>query len=255
MDLCDFPLKFDEINLNNIVYNKIKSNKNKTVIFLKYKNKNNLSNFVIQSPALFSNNKLVKGTKCSYLDVPLLGKKKEKVNDFINFLEKLDEKVIYDAKLNSNSWFKEYDIDDNVNFQRLIRISENKNTKGELRLKIINNSEFKTVLKLNNKKIINEDEIPENQFCKIILEMQAVWVNKNGFGIFFRPILISFYPVINKKIQYQLIESEEEIDDIIDSEESNDTIFEKNNSESTCDLNIETSNFSSSTSSEEINYE
>ena len=78
MDLCDFPLKFDEINLNNIVYNKIKSNKNKTVIFLKYKNKNNLSNFVIQSPALFCNNKLVKGTKCSYLDVPLLGKKKRK---------------------------------------------------------------------------------------------------------------------------------------------------------------------------------
>ena len=198
---------------------------------------------------------MVKGKHYSYLDVPLLGKKKDKVNEFVNFLEKLDEKIIYDAKLNSASWFKDYDIDDNVNFQRLIRISENKNTKGELRLKIIDNSQFKTVLKLNNKKIINEDEIPENQFCKIILEMQAVWVNKNGFGIFFRPILISFYPVINKKIQYQLIESDEEIDDIIDSDESNDTIFEKNNSESTCDLNIETSKFSSSTSSEEINYE
>ena len=255
MDVCDFPLKFSEINFDNIIYSKIKSNKNKTVIFLKYKNNNNINNFVIQSPSLFSNNSVIKCSNYSYLDVPLLGKKTNQVNNFIDFLEKLDEKVIYDAKLNSNSWFKEFDVDDNVNFQKIIRISENKNIKGELRLKIINNSEFKTILKLNNKKIISENEIPINNFCKVILEIQAIWINKNGFGLFFRPILISFYPLENFNLQYKLIESDEEIDNIIDTDESNDTIFEKNNFESNHELNIETSNFSSSTSSEDIKYE
>ena len=47
------PLKISQIDLNNIIYKEIKSNSKKTVIFLKYKKKSSLKNFVIQVAWVF----------------------------------------------------------------------------------------------------------------------------------------------------------------------------------------------------------
>ena len=53
----------------------------------------------------------------------------------------------------------------------------------------------------------------------MIIEVQAIWINSNGFGLFLKPILISFAPIEIKKYKF-LDDSEDEVDDIIDSENS-----------------------------------
>ena len=230
MQSYNLPFKIDEINFDNIVYSNIKSNSNKTVVFLKYKKKNSLKNFAIQTPSFLNINRPQKNSNhmSSDLDIPLYGKRTEKINEFAEFLEKLDSKIIYDAKINSSSWFKKFDISE-INYQRLIRDSDNKKYKnGMIRVKIINNDDFKTILQLNNQVNIDSNNIPNNSWVKMILEIHAIWINKNGFGLFLKPIIISFNPFEIRK--YKFIEdSEDEVDNVIDSENS---IFIKNNNES-----------------------
>ena len=97
-----------------------------------------------------------------------------------------------------------------------------------IRVKIINNDDFKTILQLNNQVNIDSNNIPNNSWVKMILEIHAIWINKNGFGLFLKPIIISFNPFEIRK--YKFIEdSEDEVDNVIDSENS---IFIKNNNES-----------------------
>ena len=217
MQTFNTPLKLSDINFDNIVYKDIKSNSNKTVIFLKYKDNNTLRNLAIQTPSLINiNNPIKKGNHWD-LDVPLTGKKTEKVNEFVTFLNKLDQKVIYDARINSSKWFQNFDTDE-MNYQEIIRTSDDKRfSNGIVRVKLIKNADFHTIVQLNNKTNIGIDEIPKNSWIKMILEIHAMWINKNGFGIFLKPVLISFNPIeLNK---YRFIEdSEDEVDDVIDSE-------------------------------------
>jgi hypothetical protein len=217
MQTFNTPLKLSDINLDNIVYKDIKSNSNKTVIFLKYNDNNKLRNIAVQTPSLINiNNPIKKGNHWD-LDIPLNGKKTEKVNEFITFLNKLDQKVIYDAKINSSKWFQNFDTDE-MNYQEVIRTSDDKRfSNGIVRVKLIKNADFHTIVQLNNKTNIGIDEIPKNSWIKMILEIHAIWINKNGFGIFLKPVLISFNPIeINK---YRFIEdSDDEVDDVIDSE-------------------------------------
>lgn len=49
MQSYDVPFKIEEINFDNLIYKDIKSNSRKTVVFLKYKKKNTLKNFLIIS--------------------------------------------------------------------------------------------------------------------------------------------------------------------------------------------------------------
>ena len=77
--------------------------------------------------------------------------------------------------------------------------------------------DFKTMVQMNNTTKINVEDIPKNSWVKMIFEIQALWINKNGFGIFFKPILISFTPIESKMYKF-LDDSEDEMDDILDSE-------------------------------------
>ena len=211
------PLKLSEINMDNIVYKEIKSNSKKTVVFLKYKKKNALKNFVIQTPTFLNINEPVKNKNHWDLEIPIFGKKEKKINEFANFFNDLDEKIMYDARIHCNKWFSNFDIQE-INYQRTIRESTNKKFKnGTFKIKILNNVDFKTLIQLNNTTKITMDQVPKNSWVKMIFEIQALWINANGFGIFLKPILISFTPI---EIQvYKFLEdSEDEIEDIIDSE-------------------------------------
>ena len=53
------PFKLENINLNNIKYTKVKSNSDKTIIYLKYLDKNKFKNLVFQSPSLININEVV----------------------------------------------------------------------------------------------------------------------------------------------------------------------------------------------------
>ena len=45
-------------------------------------------------------------------------------------------------------------------------------------VKIIKNNDFQTLVQLNNKDNINVDDIPRNSWVKMIIEVQAIWINK-----------------------------------------------------------------------------
>ena len=60
---------------------------------------------------------------------------------------------------------------------------------------------------MNNESRIDFNSIPDNSWCKMILECYAIWVNSNNdFGIFFRPILISF--TLKNIYNYKFIEDD-----------------------------------------------
>ena len=55
------PIKLSKVNFDNIVYTSIKENNRKKIIYLKYKDKSKISNFVFQTPTLLNiNNPIIK---------------------------------------------------------------------------------------------------------------------------------------------------------------------------------------------------
>lgn len=222
------PLRISQIDLTKIVYPKSRSNQNKKIILIKYNEKNKLTNFVFQSPTLLNLSKPQILDGFAEIEVGLEGKEKNKVNKFINFLSDLETKIKKDAQFNAADWFNLSSETKTINFQKIIRDSDD-NENGTLKIKIIKNNDFETYLQLNNNKRISAELIPEDSWCKMILECYAIWVNSNNdFGIFFRPILISFTPKEKIIYNYNFVEdSDEENDFEIPDTEINTNLFYK----------------------------
>lgn len=205
------PYKLNEINFDNIVYGKIKENSKKKVIYVKYQHKNLLNNLVFQLPTLLYNNSKIKEDNYYELEFPISCKNKENEDVILNFFDKLNNKIIDDAKMNSSQWFGNIT---SSKYQNFIRTTDNKNfKKGSLRLKILKTPDFETILKINNKKVKVEN-IPELCWCKVLVEFYAIWINKNGFGGYLRPVLMYFKELSKTEYNYHLLDDSEEIDDI-----------------------------------------
>lgn len=225
------PLNIKDINFDNIIYSKCKKNQNKKIILIKY-NDDEIKNFVIQTPTLLNLYKAKKYNNYSEIELALVGNEsQEKVNKFINFINKLETKIKNTAREQGNKWF---DLEENktLSFHNIIRDSDDYD-KGTFKLKILNDDIFKTKLLFNNNNI-SVNEISNNSWCKIILEFYAIWINSdNEFGLFLRPIIISFN--MKESYEYKFInDSDEEIE--IPETEINQEIF-LNNSTSKTDFN------------------
>ena len=237
------PLKISSIDFTKIVYPKFRSNQNKKIVLIKYNDKNKLKNFVFQTPTLLNLSVSDFTNGYAELEVALHGKEKGKVNKFIKFLNDLEDKVKLDAQNNATSWFQ---ISDNqtINFQKIIRESDDYSN-GTIKIKIIKNNDFETMLQLNNNKRLDINSIPEDSWSKMILECYAIWINSNNdFGLFFRPILVSFSP--KDTYNYKFLEDSDEDNELdIPDIEANNNIFLKisgknrksNDSTSQLDLN------------------
>merc|ERR1711871_226580 len=211
------PYRISEIDLDKIVYTNIKDGKNKKVIYLKYDNdSNNILSF--QTTSLISLED-VKGKNGFYeIDIPLYGTNKGKVNQLVEFLKKLDKKIIEDAKKNSKKWFSGMK---NITYKSVIRSSSNKTSEynnGVLRIKITENSINSPILIDGTGK-----NIKKNSDIKMILECYAIWITNNGFGLYLKPVLMSFKEKKQEiKYQYQLLDESddeiEQIEDVIDTE-------------------------------------
>ena len=198
------PLKINNINLSNIYYSNVKEKYNKKIILIKYINDNNkLIDFVFQTPTLTNNNKPIFNNDYVELEVLLESKYNNNINRFINFLDNLENKIKEDATHNVDKWFNK---NNNmvVNFQKIIRDN------NSIKIKILKNNDFETVLQMNNEQKINDyNLIPESSWCKMILECYSIWINSNNdFGLFFRPILISF--TLKNIYNYKFIDDDEE---------------------------------------------
>ena len=55
-----YPYKISEINLKNIIYTKKKKSKNKTVIYIGYKDRKRVNKFVFQTCSFLNINKPIK---------------------------------------------------------------------------------------------------------------------------------------------------------------------------------------------------
>jgi hypothetical protein len=232
------PYRFNEIDLNNIIYTDIKYNNKKTVIYIKYDDNNKFKNLVFQTPSMISINNIQTKNNIFELDVPLVGKEQNKIDPFINFLNKLDKKIIKDAK-NNNKWFERFANVKSMKYQKIIRESvDERNTNGVIRLKLLRTDDFETLIQNNNTKI-NIEEINKDSWLKCILEIYAIWINNNGFGVFIRPILLSFTPCMKIAYNYKMIDdSEDEGGNVLDTvnelgTNDNSSIFIRSESEIT----------------------
>ena len=202
-------LDMDKISIDNIIYNEKKIKNNKIVIPIKYKDKSKITGLILQTPT-FRNIKIINLKKNSYeLYIPLTGKKQKKINDFVSFIEKIEKKIIYDAQINSSSWFTQ-DKDNKLSYLKTINkklpnnldLSNNsnkniiKNTNGYFKIKIYNNTCDKTILQYE-KKNIKIDQIPDDGWIKMILEFSCIIISDNNFHIKIKPLLICFSPLDN----------------------------------------------------------
>jgi len=223
------PLQISSIDLSKIIYPKQRTNQNKKIILIKLNDKSKYKNFVFQTPSLLNLSKPQLHNGYAEIELALEGKEKSKVAKFINFLSELETQVKADAQTNAFTWFNITDNNNTINFQKIVRESEDYSN-GTIKLKIIKNNDFETVLQMNNNKRISINNIPENSWCKMVLEAYAVWVNSNNdFGIFFRPILVSFTPKDIEVYNYKFVEESDEDNDfdIPDTEIKENNIFMK----------------------------
>lgn len=237
------PYRISEIDLNNICYTDIKSNNKKTIVYIKYMDNNKLKNIVFQTPTLLSTNTIQLKNDMYELDVPLIGKEKEKINKFINFLNLLDKKIIKDAKIN-NKWFELFSKIKTMKYQKVIR--DNNNINGCIRLKLLKTNDFETLVQNNNNRI-QFDDIQKDSWLKCILEIYAIWINENGFGLFIRPILLSFKPCMKISYNYKLLDEsdENEIEEVVDTLQDNSIFIRSENEITSSVLELPTQNNSS----------
>lgn len=260
------PYRIKELDLNNIYYSDIKSNGKKTIVYINYMDNHKLKNFVFQTPTMLSRNKPNYKKEMYSLDVPLVGKEPDKMSRFINFIDALDKKIIKDAK-NNNKWFENFANIKTMKYQKTIREDSNKdNSNGVIRMKLIKNNDFETHVMIKNKRI-QFDEITSDCWIKCILEIYAIWINEEGFGLFIRPIVIDFKPCMKQVYDYKLIEDSDEngndVEDVaIDTVQDNSifirseseitsSVLEYNNNTPSSDIPVDIIDACSSTSSTE----
>lgn len=226
------PYTISKVDFNNILFKKIKIIKDKKIIFLKY-NDEEINNFVIQISKLNEINIINKNE----IEIKIIDKK------LINFFESLDNYIIETSK-NNPSWF---DNIDSLNYFRIIR------NNNFIKLKIINNEDLKTKLFLNNNKIDDFNDLQNlNYSIKIIMEIYAIYIKKDGFGLVLRPINISL--TSNQSYNYEFIEDSDE-NNIHDESSLHEDLFIKDNSSSYELQNInkqENNNLSTTSSSDNI---
>jgi hypothetical protein len=230
------PYKIQDIVYSKIRYISKKVTNSKTIVYIKYKDNGKLNNFVFQTPSLRNVNNIIKKNGYYEMDIPLVGQNKNKTDLLVGFLNNLDRKIINDAKINTD-WFDNFIVDNNIKYQKTIRDNDNYKN-GMIKVKILKNDNFETIVKVNNKDRVDLNNVNKNSWVKMILEVYAIWINKNGFGLFLRPILVSFKPIDKIEYNYKLIDESDDIDedDIINTAINEESIFIKNNNTDNDDI-------------------
>ena len=240
----DKALDIEQVKVENLIYNEINSTNDKLLIPIKYKEKSKIKDFIIQSPS-FMNIKLL-NVKKKYVElyIPLVGKKEKKINIFTDLVEKIEKKIIYDAHINSSSWFKnksnqKLSLESNgkYSYRKIIKKTlpegldkgvEFDNYKKFIKIKIYNDKLNKTIINYNNKNIKLE-EIPDKSWVKIIIQFNSLVIRDNYFEIFIKPLIISFSPIDNLIVESRIIHNNVDVnmsDTENLSEESADSLCE-----------------------------
>jgi hypothetical protein len=261
-------LRIQQIDMNKINYLKVKdlSTNQKKQIYIDYEKKP----LVFQCPSLLNENMPIKITEDYYeLEIPLITQEKNKQSSLINFFKKLDSKIVNEANNNVKIWFNENKM--SYTCKTIVKDSE-KYPDGVIKLKIIKTLKFESLLFLDNNKRINIKEIPKDSWVKILLEVHSIIINHENktFYVFLRPHAFSFKEK-EVKLAYKFLEDSDSDEEIPDSDTNNLFLRQTENQKSNQISDAQTSsqinynlsnlkklelttnsNFSSSTSSEEM---
>ena len=192
-------LLINQIDLNKIIYSKVNEMNDKKLVHIYYEKVG--QKLLFQTPQLLNIFELQKSQYFNELILPLYDCNL-KVPLLINFLKNLDNKVVDDARKNKNEWFKNKP---SIKYKSLIKnlYLENNNlsderkyaSNGLIKLKITNGIKI-----IENGNEINLDALKKNNFLRMILELHAVWISGDVFGIYLKPIMIE--QIQNKIINF-----------------------------------------------------
>lgn len=200
------PYNIKSIDFNNIILKTPKNIKNKKVIFLKYTENKCNNNFVIQLSKLENN--IFMGSSEIECDI----NNKEQ----INFINNLDDYIISLGKENSTEWFSHVDDKSSIDYQRILQYN------NSIKLKLVNNENFKTIVSLNSEIIEDFNDLDNiSSSSKILLEVYAIWIKNNSFGLLLRPVNIALTYI--NSYNYNFIN-----ESTSDSDDNNSELFLKN---------------------------
>lgn len=192
-------LLINQIDLNKIIYSKVNEMNDKKLVHIYYEKVG--QKLLFQTPQLLNIFELQKSQYFNELILPLYDCNL-KVPLLINFLKNLDNKVVDDARKNKNEWFKNKP---SIKYKSLIKnlYLENNNSSDEkkyasnglIKIKITNGIKI-----IENGNEINLDALKKNNFLRMILELHAVWISGDIFGIYLKPIMIE--QIQNKIINF-----------------------------------------------------
>lgn len=131
---------------------------------------------IFQTPLLELTNDLRKTEHLNIYKVDLLleGPNKNKVNEFISFIEKLESHICNLVRQNCSSWFSEAKI-----IQQSMITTSNSTGKNYLGLPLVYNENI-LYDSDNNKLDLTTNMAGKN--AKIIVEISNLWIKKNQFG-------------------------------------------------------------------------
>jgi len=164
----------------------------------------------IQTPELINLFGVIKKRNYSELLLPLGG---IQCLAFKNFLNTLQNKILSNAGLNKNTWFKnqksvkfipiikEINKDATTTIEQLTDINNMERCEdGLLKIKITDG----TLVKKENEEV-SINELTKNKKIRMIIQIYAIWVNQNTFGIYIKP------EIIEEKIAFNLTFIEENV--------------------------------------------
>ena len=244
------PFRISDINFDKILYSEPIEKDNKKSILLKYQNGKKNDQLLIQTPDLLCIEKPILKNSIHEISIALESESSSKVKNLIEFINKLESKIIDLAEKNT-SWFN----GKNSNYHKMIREhSDYKN--GVLKLKIKNDNLDKLlkITKNNQMSTSSINEIEKNNSLKMVLDIYGLWIkptknNSYYYGLYVKPVLIDFKENIDEEISFRESESESDeiVNDVLDTEidfkEPNITETSLFNVESKTELDIDFSKF------------
>ena len=210
MEKQNKPLLIDNINFNNINIDRldIESNTRKN-LYLKYNN----NDLILQIPELLYTNELKEREDYYEIIIDIVCRNKEKTNNFIDFLDNLDKYFISLISKNKNKYFN----NKKIKYKSILR--DNNNNKF-IKLKLLKYNINNNILRIvNNSKSISLKELNKECYIKILININAIWINDHIFGIYLKPILINIRPILHTNISFIKDSENEKI--ILDSSINN----------------------------------
>jgi len=209
----------NQIDLSKIIYSKVNEMNDKKLIHIHYEKPG--QKLLFQTPQLLNIFDIQKNQYFNQLILPLYDCNL-KVPMLIKFLKDLDMKIVNDAKKNKNEWFKNktaikyksliknlYKSNSQSNYYTPTRDDEKYCENGLIKLKLTNG--IKIIENTNNiARDINLDDIKKMNYMRLIVELYAVWISNDVFGIYLKPVMIE--QIQNKVLNF--IDEKEDITDV-----------------------------------------